>query len=518
MTQSFIQGTFDQTQITHDLTYDPVGKTIYAICYIKETDDEGLIEKYRPAIGTMDDYTGFITPIAATGGSGLIAIAANNGGELYGISKGTESSLYRINKASGECTRIGATGLSPEYVQSMTFDPITDKLYWAATEYTGRSGLYEVNITTGKAELITKFDDNEEFTGIYIPAPAIAAAAPAAATAQGVQFTGAALSGKLAFTAPATTQGGAELTGALVAEVSLDGASFATLDVTAGQAVTLDVTVAEGVHSYSVYFSNEAGDGARTGFSWYAGIDGPAAVGDLKLTSNANSQPQISWTAPTEGRNGGYIDPAQLTYTVVRQPEGVTVAQGIRTTSFTDTDAFDAAQIYYTVTPYCGGRAGIEASTAEGLFGSGSQLPVTYGFDTADDFKLCTVVDANGDFDAEYHWGAWMHSPDFPAVANTVEPCAVYGYSPENAADDWLFVPPFTAESGKLYRVTFKMWTKGDKELLTVTAAPSTDINAQTVIIPQKEYSHKDQQTFSAEFRASASGNYYVGFHITSGR
>lgn len=516
VTQSFLDGTFDLTQITHDLSYDPVSGQIFAVAYIKETDDTGLIEYYRPAISTIDTYTGFVTPIAKAPGSGFIAIAVNNAGELYGITKGSQSTLYRINKATGESTAIGLTGLNPEYVQSATFDPITDKLYWAETELNGTSALYEVNVSSGKAERICAFPNNEEFTGIYIPTPSIAGAAPAAVTAQGASFDGASLSGKINFTVPSETFNGLPLSAPLTADVTIDGAPHATLDVTPGQNVSLDLTLTEGVHGFSVQISNAAGEGPRTGYSWYVGIDGPAAVGNLRLEANMAGEPVISWTAPTIGRNGGYIDPAQLTYEVVRQPEAVTIATGIRTTTYTDNTSFKADNVYYIVTAYCGGRQGTEASTNEGLFGTGSELPVTYSFDSEDEFALCTVIDANNDADYEYHQGYWFYSNEY-SYTSLDNPCVVYGYHWGDAADDWIFMPPYTAEQGKKYRVTFRMWTRGDEEKLSVTAGPTAQIADQTVVLAEKGYKHTNSdETFTAEFTATASGNYYVGFHCTS--
>lgn len=517
VTQSFIQGTFDQTQITHDLTYDPTTGTVYAIAYIKETDPDGIIEYFRPAISTLDTYTGFVTPIAKT--PGLIAIACNSSGELFGVSKGYNSTLYRINKQSGECTAIGPTGLNPEYVQSAAFDPVTDKLYWAETELNGTSGFYQVDTTTGAASLIFRFPNNEEFTGIYIPEPAVEAGAPAAATDLGADFVDGALTGNIFFTVPTLAADGSRLSGALTADITVDGHDFATVDCTPGRTVTKAITLAEGVHGFAVSIANEHGSGPRTGFSWYAGIDAPAAVTGLTITSNVREQPVISWQAPTVGRNGGYIDPAQLTYTITRMPEVVEVASGLTATTFTDTEAFDAHKVSYVVTPYCGSRRGVDASTAEGLFGCGSLLPVTFGFDTKDDFNLCTIIDANGDYDAQYHWGAWMYGPEFPASGITAEnPCVVYGFSPTDAADDWVIMPPFTSQMGKKYRVTFTLWTKGQPEKISVTAGPAATVAAQSVILPENTYTHKDKKTYTAELTASASGNYYVGFHCTSAK
>ncbi|MDE6311395.1 MAG: choice-of-anchor J domain-containing protein [Muribaculaceae bacterium] len=517
ITHSFLSDGFDQTQITHDMTADPTTGTIYAVSYIKVTiDEEGLIERYRPAVSVVDPEMGWATPIAQT--PGFIAIACNNAGELYGITKGVESTLYRINKTTGDCTAIGPTGLNPEFVQSATFDPVTDKLYWAETEINGTSGLYEVNVATGAASKIAAFANNEEFTGIFIPEPIVADLAPASAESLEADFVKDALSGKIRFTAPSRTQSGAALSGSLVADVTLDGADFATLDLQPGQAVELTVgPLAEGVHNFGVMLSNAAGEGHRVARSFFVGMDAPEAVSALTLTADANGCPFISWTAPAAGRNDGYIDPSQITYRVVRMPEGLTVADGIKACSFTDRGSFEAQNVSYTVTPFIGAREGLPASTAAELFGSGSELPVTFGLQTKDEFNLGTVIDANRDRDDQYHWGAWYFGADFPA-ANT-QTGAVYGFSPEGPADDWFILPPFTAQAGRQYRVTFDWRNSSDAETVTVTAGSDKTVAAQTItVLPTASYNNRAGGTSTGVFTATASGNCFVGFHITSKR
>lgn len=504
---------FDETQVVHDLTYDPTTGNIYAVSYIIVTDDTGLIQRVRPAVSIVDLITGFVTPIAQT--PQFIAIAANTSGELYGITKGADSALYRINKESGECTEIGPTGLNPEYVQSATFDPVTDKLYWAEAQLIGQSGLYEMNLSTGAAELVTYFPGNEEFTGIYIPVPEIAAAAPAAVANQKAVFNNGSHSGTVSFTAPTSTYGGAALSGSLSAVVNVDGTDRSPVTVTPGQTVSVDLTLDEGIHSFSVQVSNVAGAGPRTGYSWYVGIDGPAKVQNLKVANNTNGMPQISWNAPSVGRHGGYIDPAKLTYDVVRMPDNVKVATGITATNCIDRTNFAVDNVYYVVTAYCDGRPGIETASETGLFGSGYALPVTFDFNDRSQFDLCTVVDAGNDAEYQYHWGYWMYSDD-NSYADVETPCVMYAYSPEAPADDYLFIPPFIAQEGKKYRVTFTMWTRGNKERLEITASSSTDINSQTVILPVKEYNHTTPTEFTVEFNALQTGNCYIGFHCLS--
>ncbi|MDE6277280.1 MAG: choice-of-anchor J domain-containing protein, partial [Muribaculaceae bacterium] len=518
ITNSFLTAGFDQTQITHDMTADPTTGTIYAISYIKVAiDDEGLIERYKPAISIVDPTMGWSTPIAET--PGFIAIACNRAGELYGITKGATSTLYRINKTTGDCTAIGPTGLNPEFVQSATFDPVSDKLYWAETEINGTSGLYEVSVNTGAASKIAAFPNNEEFTGLFIPEPVVADAAPAPAEALKAEFLADDLSGQLGFSVSSKTQAGADLSGSLTADITLDGEDFATLDVQPGQTVAIPAgPLAEGIHNFGVALSNAAGQSSRMAMSFFVGMDAPAAVSGLKLTADAQGNPFISWTAPDAGRNDGYIDPSKITYRVVRMPEGLTVADGISTTSFTDRGKFDAQNVSYTVTPFIGSREGLSASTAQELFGSGSELPVTFGFETKDAYNLCTVIDANSDRDDQYHWGAWYFGPDFPA-ASVSDGCAVYGFSPEGPADDWFILPPFTAQAGRSYRVTFDWRNSSDAETVAVTAGADKTIAAQTTtVIPSKNYNNRSGATETATFTASASGNCFVGFHITSKR
>lgn len=511
---SFINDNFDLQQITNALTYDPTEGKIYALANIKVTDETGFIERYYPSLSEVDTYTGFATPIARI--PAMIALASTSGGELFGITKGADASLYRINKKTGDCMLVGSTGISADFAQSMAFDPISCKLYWAAVQSNGRSGLYEVDTTTGRASLLFNFGNNEEFTGLYIPEPEVAGGAPAAVSEITASFADGSLSGKFTVKAPTTTHSGATLSGNISLTILTDGAAAETKTVAPGGSVTLDRTLTEGVHSLTAYASNSEGDGARKTLSKYIGIDAPGAVGNLKVQAIDGGKAHISWTAPTIGRHDGYIDPAQLTYKIVRQPDMTTVASGITATYFTDPVALPAGNFSYVVTAYCGNREGLESSTAPALLGQGSNLPCRFDFETKEAYDLFTVIDANGDWDGEYFWGGWMYSPDFKYSTEEDGKCALYGYHPEKAADDWLITPPVTVEKGKKYRLKFVLWTRGQGEKVEVTAGSANTVAAQKVILPVAEYSHKDHRTFTQDFTAEADGNYYVGFHITS--
>lgn len=511
---SFMQDYFDQTQIINDMTYDPTTDTFFAAGYIKEVIEEGVLERYRPAISTVDPSTGIVTPIAQT--PQLIAVAVNHSGDLYGISKGASSALIRINKETGSYTEIGLTGLDTEYVQSATFDPVTDRLYWTACLSNGRTGLYEVDVNTGVAAKIYDFAANEEFAGIFIPDPSVDNAAPAAATSLTASFLNGSASGQFSAVAPSVTFGGAALTGQVTIVAKIDGNEVLNTSVAPGAKISVDATLSEGVHNFTVVASNAAGDGPRVGLSTYVGIDAPVQVGNLKVVADDNDNAVISWSAPTRGRNDGYLDASQLNYTVIRQPEGQVIAQGLTATTYTDNVTTATGRHYYTVVPFCDFREGLAADTEWGLFGVGTTVPCHFGFDTREEYDLFTVIDANNDYDPEYHWGAWMYAPEF-AYSNVGEDgAAIYGYHPESDADDWLISPAFLTEAGKKYRLTFTMWTRGNSETLTVTAGSRNTIEGQEVILPTAQYKHTDKRVFTVDFTAATTGNYYVGFHITS--
>lgn len=511
---SFINDNFDLQQITNGLTYDPTSDRIFALGNIKVVDETGAIARYYPSFSEMDPYTGFVTPIAQI--PQMIAIASDQGGRIYAISKGEKAALYNINKATGDCTLIGETGISADFAQSMAFDPVTGKLYWAAIQSNGKSALYVVNIETGEASPIMNFENNEEYTGLYIPAPAVEATAPAAVSDLSASFTNGALSGTITVKAPEADYSGTPLTGNIEISFVTDNGEPEKKTVSPGASVSFSRTLTEGIHSFTAFASNAAGDGPRIARSVYVGIDAPAAVSNLTLVSTDDGKAHISWDAPVTGRHEGYIDPSQLTYTVKRLPEGVTVAKNITSCYFTDPVDVPAGNFSYEVIPSCGGREGVAAETATALFGKGTGLPCRFSLDSKEEYDLFTVIDANEDWDGQYKWGGWMYGPEFKYASEEDGNCAVYGFHPDNAADDWLITPPVGVEKGKKYRLTFSLWTKGQPETIEVTAGPANTIAAQRVVIPKTDYKHTDHQQFTADFTAESDGNYFIGFHITS--
>lgn len=154
------------------------------------------------------------------------AVAFDADGQLYGINKVNNSEGYcvsstlnRIDKASGAVTPIGETGMQPEYMSSAAFDRSTGRLFWSVAPADNTGLLAEINVATGAAATVYNFPNNEEVLGLYVPAPAADADAPAAVTDLKANFTGGSLSGTVSFTAPTTLFNGTPGVSALTYEI-----------------------------------------------------------------------------------------------------------------------------------------------------------------------------------------------------------------------------------------------------------------------------------------------------------
>ena len=145
-----------------DMTYDPVGDILYTVSF--EPSDLTL-SNYM--LASIDVNTGYATKIADI--DRMSAIACDNMGQLWGI-RYSDGMLVKIDKLNATTTNVGATGVNPIYNGSATFDFVTGKLYWTTDERTTDiPGLYEVNIITGKADLVTLYPDGEHVSSLYIP-------------------------------------------------------------------------------------------------------------------------------------------------------------------------------------------------------------------------------------------------------------------------------------------------------------------------------------------------------------
>ncbi|MDE6669510.1 MAG: choice-of-anchor J domain-containing protein [Muribaculaceae bacterium] len=146
----------------------------------------------------------------------------------------------------------------------------------------------------------------------------------------------------ISFVTPINNVEGKELDDDLTVRILRDGVVIETIyDVAPDEPMTyVDNDAADRqVNTYEVICSNYYGAGVGTSVKVWVGLDVPTAPLNAKVTLDKEGHPVISWKAP-EGRgiHGGYVDNADLSYTVAMMRNGSLIPIVEKTSEFSCTD------------------------------------------------------------------------------------------------------------------------------------------------------------------------------------
>lgn len=396
------------------------------------------------AVVEIDPATGMPTPYVDLPGCWMVAMACDYDGYIYltGRYNTTKYYLFRLDEARKLHEVASVTNVGDQ-LQTMEFDHKTGKLYWATgTRYSAY--YFEVNPATGDCTYLSDLGKNGEITGLYIPFKLADDGAPAAVRDLAVTDNSHDGQIEITFTAPSLTVDGQALTEITSTQILCDGEAVSATAVTApvpGAAAVFSATVPLGLHKFTVSVGNAVGAGVPVNFVTFVGVDRPAAPAAVRVSA-AGSEATISWDAVTAGAQGGYIDPAAVTYTVVRQPDGHTVASGIAATSCSDVvPAMNAYQ--YSVTATAAGMTGEAAVSDIVPVGDGFEPPYSCDFTAAADLVLWNTVDVDAD------GYTWSYTSNYGNPAMVVK--STYSY----ACDEWLISPAVRLEAGKEYKIVY---------------------------------------------------------------
>ncbi len=189
----------------------------------------------------------------------------------------------------------------------------------------------------------------------------------------------------LAFTAPAVTAAGETLSEITAIDVYVNGVLEKTFDNPApGEALTyLDAEVENGFNTYRIVARNGEGEGTAVEASAFVGMDMPVAPANAVARLNNDMSITVTWDAPTQSVNSGYVDYSAITYRVERNSEssGV-VAEGTSETSYTDNIPVTEGQVSanYTITPLYNGNEGESVESNSVVTGKPLDLPYKASF------------------------------------------------------------------------------------------------------------------------------------------
>lgn len=228
---------------------------------------------------------------------------------------------YTINGSGDLRTTVGK-GATPDDqnenvlddVQGYTADEfVTHEYYFRpADNDTYNFGIYNYGVGD---------DCSWSIKSLSVKAVAKASAPDIVRSLQFVPDAGGALGATLSFTVPATAINGNALSSvSKVTVYDLDGTVLGTAEnVTPGSSASIKVQAQHGWNDFKIVATNADGDGWPVVMRKFVGPDTPKAVGGLKLTwGDDRTVANLSWTAPTEGVNGGYVDPSAITYHIYK--------------------------------------------------------------------------------------------------------------------------------------------------------------------------------------------------------
>lgn len=431
----------------------------------------------------------------------LVAMAAHDDGTLYGID--SKGNLVTIDKQTGKNLKtIGNTGVASYWRTSACIDSKSGIMYYIDCGQS-KSSLYAVDLETAVAAKLYDFANSEQLIGLYVVADDTPATVPAMPENLSAEFPAGALSGNVCFDVPATFYDGSAASGDVNYSVKC-GEQTLSGKAEWGKRCSVPMTFTEaGRREFEVSLTNATGSSPAVKTSAWIGPDAPSAPTNAKLTYS-NGKFTISWTAPTEGVNGGYIDASQLRYDVVRNTDSVKVATATAATSITDEVAEPENKIVgytYTITPICGGIAGDAATTSKKSIGF--IVPPYYnGFESSAAIAGYTVLDANSD---GKKWGY-----------NSSSKCMRIQYNKSKDMDDWVFTPEIKLEANRIYTFSFKTRAHNNSDAERIEAAITTGTKASTVvekIVPPTDITSNEFVTLSGSFKPATSGRYRLGLH-----
>lgn len=502
------------------MAYDYSTSTMYAVSTDYSNNGACVLRR-------VDLETGEFTDVAPINGR-FPAIAVDAHGTLYGVRRNSgfpyRAVLCTINKQTGAVTEIGELGYNQRSEYSgMVFDYRTGKLYWTSRcftyndhyEETYISYLVEVDPATGAGTTVRTFDNTEVFANLFF----IDCHPQAPDAASNLKFNynaGSYSSGKLTFTVPAVRYDRSALTGSIKAEIYVDGTVAATLNgLTPGSTATSQaMSLADGAHDIKIIcYDSASRKSLAASLRVNGGADVPTAVTNLtvKLTERGD-RADISWVAPTESANGGKCDFDKMTYRVVRRPDGTTIAEGLTTTSYSDSPAASMQLTQYDV--YAVTPAGASQVTHSTPVLVGTAWPINYleTFDTNTRFLTYTAIDNAGTSTAGGN--RWMWYP------NNREAIYWLDYDHFGAADAWLVTPVLDMKADQVYRLSWSRrgYASGASKESTLKVAVGRAATAAALSreIDSRTYIPTQTTTDCYALFTAAEGDCRIGFRYIS--
>lgn len=481
------------------MSYDFVTGDIYGVFYNEDLTGLNWV-KY-------DTYTYKPEIICAFNGRfNVLAMATAADGNIYIVNE--DGDLYTVNRANSRVSYVGNTGVPVVlYTQSMYWNAQTNSLIWAAVTSSG-SALYSLDPATAEATLLCEFDCKEQICSMFPGGNDT----PMAGTPDAPRDL------KWNFTAPGASDGTISFTcpSAGTLSVWLDGDAVKDeVEVTAGENITVPFSgLSNTMHHVSAIVKNSTGYSPVAESFQYVGYDVPVAIKEVTFTET-DGVANLTWEAPAEGVEKGYLSPEAMYYRIVRLPEEITVADHHTSTTFSETLPLGVKRYAYRVTP-CNGDGKVGESTLSNAIIYGQSFEVPY----VDDFQMDGAIDVYTLIDGDGDGQTW--SINTYSTPRLLSSSVTYDQNVE-VTDNWIITPKISLKPGNLYRITAhtrNTWA-GNPDQMAFGICNGDNMTREGITVLKNIEVNTPSMTlldFSHDFTVDTEGNYGIAIGMLTPR
>lgn len=317
------------------LTYNQSNDTMYYIS------SDGAFQ----SIDLKTFQLNYISTISTT----AKGLACNMYGELYAVDI-TDDVLLKID-TKGNFEIVGELGVDLNYSQDLEFDKNNDVLYLSGYEEGKGSGLYTIDVVSGKASLISPFQNGAIITSLAIPYQYDAIMPDKAEQLVVQSDENGELIASVSWVNPSVNIQGGNLESIAQVLVYRNDELVATItDGEPGGTNTIeDLDVPErGLYTYRVVSQDQYGNGMASMVEVFIGEDVPAAPMNVTLASE-EGKGKLTWDAPVTGLHNNYFDGENLSYTIERSDGVVVIENMAGTTEYIDDVIMVTDQYRYNI-------------------------------------------------------------------------------------------------------------------------------------------------------------------------
>ncbi len=483
----------DGSLIADDVAMDPVTGEVYG-CYLTE---EGR------CWGKGDYQAGTRREIRQLQQHEWLAgVGCDDKGQFYGVT--IMGDFVRIDKQTGEYQTVSQAGVPYEYMAGGCVDTTHGKFLVSYNTSAAGGGIYEIDLSTGTASRAVDFQKDVVAVGLYVGAAPVDEKTPAAPSLT-VSAPQGSMNVSYSIEMPATLRDGTPVKGSLDYALWVDGEVKAEGSADAGTTVSGELPLSKaGMTDFVAQVSNAAGKSPRAHQSLFVGNGLPSMPQNV-VASWADGRMKITWDAVTGSADGGYIDPAAVTYSVFNG--STLVARNISATEYQfafPTPEERSSYTFFVSASYDGKVSGMGTSNV--IWVGAYPVPFETVFNSKTIFNDLgyTILDGNGD---GHQWTIRGLNNGAMLSSGETTPC-----------DDWMITPSLKFEAGKVYPFSMIVHAESDRYVERVEVKAGQGLTAadmsQTVIPPTEVTALVDAPaTLSGFIVPSATGEWNVGVH-----